>query len=91
MYELEQPLCEITGMDAFTLHPMAGAHGELTGMMLIAAYHRDKGNRKTEILIPDEAHGTNPSSAATVGLRHGPCRPTPRPACSSSTRSKAFS
>jgi glycine dehydrogenase subunit 2 len=67
LYELEQLLCEILGMDAFTMHPMAGAHGELTGMMLIAAYHRDKGNRKTEILIPDEAHGTNPSSAAIAG------------------------
>jgi glycine dehydrogenase subunit 2 len=68
LYELEQLLCEILGMDAFTTHPMAGAHGELTGMMLIAAYHRDKGNRKTEILIPDEAHGTNPASAAIAGF-----------------------
>ena len=69
LYELERHLCEIAGMDAFTLHPMAGAHGELTGMMLIAAYHRDKGNTKTEVLIPDEAHGTNPSSAAIAGYR----------------------
>lgn len=69
MHELEHMLCEISGMDAFTLHPMAGAHGELTGMMLIAAYHRDKGNTKTEVLIPDEAHGTNPSSAATAGYK----------------------
>ncbi len=67
MHAFEQTLCEITGMDAFTLHPMAGAHGELTGMMLIAAYHRDKGNRKHEVLIPDEAHGTNPASAAIAG------------------------
>ncbi len=67
MHELEHALCEISGMDAFTLHPMAGAHGELTGMMLIAAYHRDKGNDKREVLIPDEAHGTNPSSAAIAG------------------------
>lgn len=67
LYELERLLCEITGMDAFTLHPLAGAHGELTGMMLIAAYHKDKGNRKSEVLIPDEAHGTNPSSAAIAG------------------------
>lgn len=67
VYELEQLLCEICGMDAFTTHPMAGAHGELTGMMLIAAYHKDKGNRRTEVLIPDEAHGTNPSSAAIAG------------------------
>jgi len=67
MYECEQTLCEISGMDAFTLHPMAGAHGELTGMMLIAAYHKDRGNAKTEVLIPDEAHGTNPASAAIAG------------------------
>jgi len=67
LYELERLLCEIAGMDAFTLQPLAGAHGELTGMMLIAAYHRDNGNTKTEVLIPDEAHGTNPSSAAIAG------------------------
>ncbi|MBN1578933.1 MAG: aminomethyl-transferring glycine dehydrogenase subunit GcvPB [Chitinispirillaceae bacterium] len=67
IFELEKLLCEITGMDAFTTHPMAGAHGELTGMMLIAAYHKDRGNRKTEVLIPDEAHGTNPASAAIAG------------------------
>jgi glycine dehydrogenase subunit 2 len=68
LYELERLLCEILGMDAFTVHPLAGAHGELTGMMLIAAYHRDKGSRKAEILIPDEAHGTNPASAAIAGF-----------------------
>lgn len=67
LYELEHLLAEITGMDAVTLQPLAGAHGELTGMMLIAAYHRDRGNKKTEVLIPDEAHGTNPSSAAIGG------------------------
>jgi len=77
LYELEQLLCEITGMHAFTLQPLAGAHGELTGMMLIAAYHRDRGNRKTEVLIPDEAHGTNPSSAATAGFKVRPA-PTDR-------------
>jgi glycine dehydrogenase subunit 2 len=68
IYELERLLQEICGMDAFTLQPMAGAHGELTAMMLIAAYHKKKGNtNKTEVLIPDEAHGTNPSSAAIAG------------------------
>ena len=72
LHELEHLLCEITGMKAFTLQPLAGAHGELTGMMLIAAYHRDKGNHKTEILIPDEAHGTNPSSAAIAGYSTRP-------------------
>jgi glycine dehydrogenase subunit 2 len=54
-------------MEEFTLHPMAGAHGEQTGMMLIHAYHRDHGRDKTEVLIPDEAHGTNPASAAIAG------------------------
>jgi glycine dehydrogenase subunit 2 len=74
LYELERLLCEITGMDAFTLQPMAGAHGELTGMMLVAAYHKDRGNKKNEVLIPDEAHGTNPSSAAIAGYE---VRPVP--------------
>jgi glycine dehydrogenase subunit 2 len=68
MYETERLLCEVTGMDAYTLHPMAGAHGELTGVMLIAAYHRDKGNRKTKIICPDSSHGTNPASAAIAGF-----------------------
>jgi glycine dehydrogenase subunit 2 len=67
MYETENLLAEITGMDAFTLHPMAGAHGELTGVMLMAAYHKDRGNKKTKIIVPDSAHGTNPASAAIAG------------------------
>lgn len=69
MYDLESLLCEITGMAAYTLHPMAGAHGELTGAMLIAAYHADKGNtNKTKVIIPDSAHGTNPASAHLAGF-----------------------
>jgi len=67
IYELEKLLSEICGMDVFTTQPMAGAHGELTGVMLIAAYHKSKGSSKTEVLIPDEAHGTNPASAAIAG------------------------
>ena len=67
MYETERLLCELCGMEAFTLHPMAGAHGELTGVMIIAAYHKDKGNKKTKIICPDSAHGTNPASAAIAG------------------------
>ena len=55
-------------MHAFTLHPMAGAHGELTGVMLMAAYHRDKGNKKTKIICPDSSHGTNPASATIAGF-----------------------
>jgi len=69
MHELEKHLSEISGMDAFTLHPLAGAHGELTGMMLVAAYHRDRGSNKDEVLVPDESHGTNPSSAAIAGFK----------------------
>jgi len=67
MYELEQFLCEITGMDATTLQPAAGAHGELTAMLLFYAYHKRKGEKRTKILIPDTAHGTNPASAALCG------------------------
>jgi len=68
IYETERLLCEITGMSAFTLHPMAGAHGELTGALMMAAYHADKGNKKTKIICPDSAHGTNPASAAIAGF-----------------------
>jgi glycine dehydrogenase subunit 2 len=67
IYNLERALSAITGMAEFTTHPMAGAHGELTGVMLIAAYHKHKGNRKRYILIPDSGHGTNPASAAIAG------------------------
>jgi len=67
LYHMDRLLSEITGMDDFTLQPLAGAHGELTGVMLMAAYHRAKGNKKTHIIIPDAAHGTNPASAAIAG------------------------
>ncbi|MDO8489423.1 MAG: aminomethyl-transferring glycine dehydrogenase subunit GcvPB [Candidatus Omnitrophota bacterium] len=67
LYETENLLCEITGMKAFSMQPLAGAHGELTGVMLIAAYHKDKGSRRKYIIVPDSSHGTNPSSAAIVG------------------------
>ncbi len=67
LYETERGLSEITGMAEFTLQPLAGAHGELTGVMIMAAYHRDRGNKKTHIIIPDSAHGTNPASAAIAG------------------------
>ncbi|MBN1269289.1 MAG: aminomethyl-transferring glycine dehydrogenase subunit GcvPB [Kiritimatiellae bacterium] len=67
LYETERMLAEITGMAELTLQPLAGSHGELTGVMIMAAYHRDRGNRKTHILVPDSAHGTNPASAALAG------------------------
>ena len=69
LYETDRLLSEVTGMAAFTLQPMAGAHGELTGIMIMAAYHHDRGNKKTTILIPDSAHGTNPASAAIAGCQ----------------------
>ena len=67
LHEMHRMLSEICGMSAFTMQPLAGAHGELTGVMIIAAYHRRRGNRKTTILIPDSGHGTNPASAAIAG------------------------
>jgi len=69
LYETDLFLREIMGMAGFTMQPLAGAHGELTGMMIMAAYHRDKGNKKTTVLIPDSAHGTNPASAAIAGYK----------------------
>ncbi len=66
MYDLEQKLCTITGMDAFSLQPSAGAHGEFTGITLMKKYFEDKGEggKKKFIIIPDSAHGTNPATAA---------------------------
>ena len=69
LWELEQALCEISGMRAVTLQPAAGAHGELTGALMIRAYHRDRGETgRTEVLVPDSAHGTNPATATMAGL-----------------------
>ena len=67
--ELSESLCKVTGMDAFTLQPAAGAHGEFTGMLLIKAYHESRGDSKRiKMLVPDSAHGTNPASAAMAGF-----------------------
>ncbi len=67
--DTEKYLCEITGMDAMTLQPAAGAHGEFTGLLLIKAYHHARGDEKrTKIIVPDSAHGTNPASAAMAGF-----------------------
>lgn len=66
--ETEEYLCEITGMNRMTFQPAAGAHGEFTGLLLIKAYHESRGDQKrTKILVPDSAHGTNPASAAMAG------------------------
>ncbi len=67
LYDMEQMLKEISGMSAFTLQPAAGAHGELTGMLIIRAYMDKKGENRRKIVIPDSAHGTNPASAALCG------------------------
>ncbi len=68
LYEMEQILCEVTGMENFTMQPLAGAHGELTGVMIMAAYHKARGNsHKKYIIVPDSAHGTNPATATIAG------------------------
>lgn len=69
MYELQNYLADITGLDAVSLQPAAGAHGELTGMLIFNAYHQSHDSKRTKILIPDTAHGTNPASAALCGYR----------------------
>ncbi|MDY5678316.1 MAG: aminomethyl-transferring glycine dehydrogenase subunit GcvPB, partial [Eubacteriales bacterium] len=69
MDTLTDRLCEITGMDAMTLQPAAGAHGEFTGIILIKAYHASrKDTKRTKIIVPDSAHGTNPASAHMCGF-----------------------
>lgn len=65
--ELEEYLAEITGMDAMTLQPAAGAQGEFTGLLIMKAYHRKNGNHKTKIIIPDSGHGTNPATCSMAG------------------------
>ena len=68
-YNLQMSLAELAGMSEFTLNPFAGAHGELTGLMIIRSYHMDRGDvKRTKIIVPDSAHGTNPASAAVCGL-----------------------
>ncbi len=74
MFELERYLSEITGMDAVSLQPAAGAHGEFTGMLLIYAYHKSKGERRSKIIVPDTAHGTNPASATLCGYQSIPVK-----------------
>lgn len=69
LHKTETMLCAITGMDAMSLQPAAGAHGEFTGLLLIKAYHKSRGDEKrTKIIVPDSAHGTNPASAAMAGF-----------------------
>lgn len=68
MYNLQKALLEVTGMDAITLQPSAGAHGEMTGMMIIKKYFDTIGEKRTKVIIPDSAHGTNPASAKMAGF-----------------------
>lgn len=69
-YDLQKALSEISGMSEFTLNPYAGAHGELTGLMIIRAYHNQRGDlKRTKVIVPDSAHGTNPASAAVAGMK----------------------
>ena len=65
--ELERALTEITGMDAVTLQPAAGAHGELTGILLVRAFLEAQGNARKKVIVPDSAHGTNPASVRMAG------------------------
>jgi glycine dehydrogenase subunit 2 len=70
MAAAERLLCEITGMDAMTFQPAAGAHGEFTGVLLIKAYHESKGDHaRTKIIVPDSAHGTNPATVTMTGFQ----------------------
>ncbi len=69
LYEMEKLLCEISGMDSVSLQPAAGAHGELTSLMMIKAYYEDKKEHRDTVLVPDSAHGTNPSSSHLCGFR----------------------
>jgi len=78
LFELERALAEIGGMTAVTLQPAAGAHGELTGLLMIRAYHRSRGDlERSEILVPDSAHGTNPATASMAGFRTVSIRSAP--------------
>ena len=69
MYELQQYLAEITGMKAISLQPAAGSHGEFVGISIMKKYHEAKGEHRKFILVPDSAHGTNPSSVAACGFK----------------------
>jgi len=68
IYKLEKLLCRITGMDAFSLQPAAGAHGEFTGMLIARAYFEDRREKRSNVIVPDSAHGTNPASAKMAGF-----------------------
>src|SRR5438552_14516124 len=68
LWNMQNILAEIAGLDVVALQPSAGAQGELTALLVAAAYFRDRGEKRTRVLIPDSAHGTNPASAAIAGF-----------------------
>ncbi len=77
LYRLRCDLAEIAGLAEVTLQPAAGAHGEMTGLMIISAYHRSRGEHRTKVLAPDSAHGTNPASCSTCGCQSVPVKSRP--------------
>jgi glycine dehydrogenase subunit 2 len=78
LYEMQQFLAEISGLDAVSLQPAAGAHGEMTALMVAAAHFRATGQKRTKVLAPDSAHGTNPASAAVAGFDNVTVKSTPK-------------
>ena len=77
-YDMQHSLAAITGLSEFTLNPFAGAHGELTGLMIIRAFHQSRGDdKRKKVIVPDSAHGTNPASAAVCGLEVVEVKSTP--------------
>src|SRR6059036_1589350 len=78
LWELQNILAEIAGLDAVSLQPAAGAQGELTALLVAAAYFQDRGEKRSRVLIPDSAHGTNPASAALAGFDAVSVRSGPR-------------
>lgn len=78
MYELGNYLCEIAGLKAISLQPAAGAHGELTGLLMIRAYHQERGDPRRKVILPDSAHGTNPASITISGYQAIQIRSNPQ-------------
>src|SRR5690606_12169975 len=78
LWELQEILAEIGGLDAVSLQPAAGAHGEMAALFVAAAWFRDQGQQRTKVLIPDSAHGTNPASAAMAGFESVTVKSTPQ-------------
>ena len=78
LFELQEMLAEIAGLPAVSLQPAAGAQGELTSLLMAAAYFRERGDAAHEVLAPDSAHGTNPASAAVAGFEPVTVKSTPQ-------------